>query len=166
MKNITLTGAVGDEIEISYQDGKLVVKLSEHGFAVDFTDAVIKAMKKDANAFLYAAQLIYRGDYSGEHYAKRRIAEVVKATFDAIKAPEKKPATTANIEKKEPTAKQSVTTEKKEVEQQPKAVEEPKVADKPVATEKKATTTATASEKKTTTTTAKKTSATSTKKSK
>lgn len=166
MKNITLTGAVGDEIEISYQDGKLVVKLSEHGFAVDFTDAVIKAMKKDANAFLYAAQLIYRGDYSGEHYAKRRIAEVVKATFDAIKAPEKKPATTANVDQKEPTAKQSVTTEKKEVEQQPKAVEEPKVADKPVATEKKATTTATASEKKTTTTTAKKTSTTSTKKSK
>lgn len=164
MKNITLTGTVGDEIEISHQDGKLIVKLSEHGFAVDFTDAVIKAMKMDANAFLYAAQLIYRGDYSGEHHARARIAEVVKATFDAIKAPEKKPAT-ANVEKKEPTAKQSVTTEKKEVEQQPKAVEEPKVADKPVATEKKATTTTT-SEKKTTTTTAKKTSATSTKKSK
>lgn len=161
MKNITLTGAVGDEIEISYQDGKIVVKLSEHGFAVDFTDAVIKAMKMDANAFLYAAQLIYRGDYSGEHYAKRRIAEVVKATFDAIKAPEKKPAT-ANVEKKEVAP----TTEKKEVEPQPKAVEEPKVADKPVATEKKATTTASASEKKTTTTTAKKTSTSTAKKSK
>ncbi len=161
MKNITLTGAVGDEIEISYQDGKIVVKLSEHGFAVDFTDAVIKAMKMDANAFLYAAQLIYRGDYSGEHYAKLRIAEVVKETFDAIKAPEKKPATTtANVEKKEVAP----TTEKKEVEQQPKAVEEPKVADKTVATEKKATTTT--SEKKTTTTTAKKTSTSTAKKSK
>lgn len=168
MKKIEIDGSVGEVVEIVYKDAKIAVKLGERDFAVDFTDAVVDAMKKDANAFLNAAQLVYRGDYSGVSHAKARIAAVVSKSFDAIKVVEKKP-----VEK--PATKAETPKVEKKTEPDPK-VEEPKEEPKPVTTddkvatptttEKKPATAAPATTKKTTSSTAKKSTTTSTTKKK
>ena len=164
MQNIELSGAVGDVIVLSYQGDSLTVKLGEHGFVPDITEATIRAMKKDANAFLYAAQLVYRGAYSGEYYAKAKIAEVVKTMFDAIK-PESayyesaKPA--AKTEKKA-TKAEKVEDQPAETVETPKAEEPKSEANEPKAEtpETKSDSTATETETKKAATTAKKSSTT------
>ena len=171
MQKIELTGAVGEEIELSYKGDAFVVKLGEHGIVPDITAATIKAMKKDANAFLYAAQLIYRGNISGESHAKEKVAGVVKKMFDEIKPAKPKveavkPA--AKAEKKVVEEAASAKTEEKVVEEatdaksaEPPKVEETKPATKADATEKKSESSATT--KKTSATTTKKTTATTAK---
>lgn len=168
MQKIELTGAVGEEIELSYKGDAFVVKLDEHGIVPDITAATIKAMKKDANAFLYAAQLIYRGNISGESHAKDKVAGVVKKMFDEIKPAKPKveaakPA--AKTEKKVVEEAAPAKAEEKVVEEAPAAksaeppkVEEPKPATKTEATEKKSESTETT--KKTSATAAKKTTTT------
>lgn len=173
MKKIELTGAVGDEIELVYGEDKLVVRLGEHRIIPDLADATIKAMKADANAFLTAAQLMYRGDAIGESNAKAKVASVVKKMFDAIPVPKPKvepPKIEKNVAEDfkkvetKPSAKAEETPKAKVEEPKAKA-ETPKTETKPATTTapKKAAASATATTKKTSSTsTAKKTTTTTT----
>lgn len=115
MKKIELEGNVGDELELSYNGGSLIVKLDVHGIAPDFTDAVFKAMKKNTNAFLSAAHRINSSSVSGESNARKEIEKVVKESFDAVITPPFKKPVDPKPEKKEPEPEKTVekTEEKK-----------------------------------------------------
>lgn len=157
MKKIELSGAVGEEIELKYKDDVFVLRLGEHGIVPDITGATIKAMKKDANAFLYAAQMMYRGDYSGESHAKARVGAVVKAMFDEIPAPKKTDDAEKKIVEDRAAAEPAKKEEKKIVEETTSTAKSAKVEEKTATTTaKKTTTTTSAAQKKSTATTANK----------
>lgn len=156
MKKIELSGAVGEEIELKYKDDVFVLRLGEHGIVPDITGATIKAMKKDANAFLYAAQMMYRGDYSGESHAKDRVSAVVKAMFDEIPAPKKTDDAEKKIVEDHAAAEPAKKEEKKIVEETTSTAKSAKVEEKTATTAKKTTTTTSAAPKKSTTTANKK----------
>lgn len=156
MKKIELSGAVGEEIELKYKDDVFVLRLGEHGIVPDITGATIKAMKKDANAFLYAAQMMYRGDYSGESHAKDRVGAVVKAMFDEIPAPKKTNDAEKKIVEDHAAAEPAKKEEKKIVEETTSTAKSAKVEEKTATTTKKTTTTSAAPKKSTATTANKK----------
>lgn len=156
MTEINLTGPIGEVFKLNYNGASLEVKLGSGQIVPDIVEAVILAIKADANAVLMSTHQLIRPNVSGENYARDVLGKAKEKLFAEIDdlALRSAPRKAAPAKKaKEPTEKKATTIEPEPVEEKPAeatpevAAQEPapEIKSEPeTTTEKKAATTSTA----------------------